>query len=237
MNGLATTVRKALLGCGVAASVLYIATDIIGAMRYPGYHYADQQISELFANGSPVRPFMVALNGVPYNLLLAAFAVGVWVATWRRLAGRVTAGLLGGYTVASTVGGLFFPMATREAMAAGQEAWHNTMHLPVVAAISICLVLAMGIGATLLGGWFRWYSYGTIATLLAFGGLVSTQVTRIEANQPTPWMGIAERVNIYASMLWIAILAVGLWRAQEAVASRQPGRLTPTPQGMQAVPR
>jgi hypothetical protein len=34
------------------------------------------------------------------------------------------------------------------------------------------------------------------------------------ANQPTPWMGIEERVNTYATMLWLAVLAIALLRAQ-----------------------
>jgi len=34
------------------------------------------------------------------------------------------------------------------------------------------------------------------------------------ANEPTPWMGIEERTNIYATMLWAAVLAIGLLRAQ-----------------------
>jgi hypothetical protein len=36
----------------------------------------------------------------------------------------------------------------------------------------------------------------------------------MEANQPTPWMGTEERINIYATMLWVAVLAIGLLRAQ-----------------------
>ena len=53
-------IRKILLGCGFVSSVLYIALDILGTLRYPGYRYMDQEFSELMAAGSPVRPFMVA---------------------------------------------------------------------------------------------------------------------------------------------------------------------------------
>jgi hypothetical protein len=49
-----------------------------------------------------------------------------------------------------------------------------------------------------------------------FGVLASLQAGRMEANQPTPWMGIEERINIYATMLWMAVLAIGLLRAQNA---------------------
>ena len=33
------------------------------------------------------------------------------------------------------------------------------------------------------------------------------QIFEMEANRPTPWMGLEERVNIYATMLWVAALA------------------------------
>ena len=46
---------KLLLGCGIAASVLYVATDVLASERYLGYRYADYSYSELLATGSPVR--------------------------------------------------------------------------------------------------------------------------------------------------------------------------------------
>jgi hypothetical protein len=40
-------------------------------------------------------------------------------------------------------------------------------------------------------------------------------------NEPTPWMGVIERVNIYGTMLWIAALAAGLLRAHAPSAARR----------------
>jgi uncharacterized membrane protein len=77
-------------------------------------------------------------------------------------------------------------------------------------------VLAMVFGSALLGKRFRYYTYATVATLVVFGVLASLQAGRMVANQPTPWMGIEERINIYATMLWVAVVAIGLLRAQEA---------------------
>jgi hypothetical protein len=42
------------------------------------------------------------------------------------------------------------------------------------------------------------------------------QVGLMETNQPTPLMGLKERINIYATMLWVAVLAIGLLRAQKS---------------------
>lgn len=54
-------------------------------------------------------------------------------------------------------------------------------------------------------------------TLLGlFGALASSQVGQMVANEPTPWMGVQERINIYATMLWIAVLAVGILRTDHS---------------------
>jgi hypothetical protein len=37
---------------------------------------------------------------------------------------------------------------------------------------------------------------------------------KLEANLPTPWMGLWERIDIFATMLWIAVLAIALLRTQ-----------------------
>jgi hypothetical protein len=207
--------RKILPGCGTVSSVLYVVTDVLGTLRYPGYSYADQTFSELTAQGAPTRPLMVALNGIPYGVLVAAFAGGVWASAGPKRAARITRAMLLGYAAFGVAGGLVFPMRPREALAAGEGTLRNTMHIPATAVMSLFIVLAMGFGATLLEKRFRYYSYGTIAILLVFGVLASLQAGQMAANEPTPWMGIEERINIYATMLWVAALAIGLLRAQK----------------------
>jgi hypothetical membrane protein len=209
-------VRKVLLGCGIVSSVLYVVTDIIGTLRYPGYSYAHQTFSELTAQGAPTRPFMVALNGITYGVLVTAFAVGVWTSAAPKRAAPITGAMLLGYAVFGMAGGVLFPMRPREALAAGEGTLRNVMHIPATSVMSLFILLAMGFGSTLLGKRFRYYSYATIALLLVFGVLAGLQGGEMEANQPTPWMGVEERINIYATMLWAALLAIGLLRAQKA---------------------
>jgi hydrogenase/urease accessory protein HupE len=153
---------------------------------------------------------MVALNVLPYDLLVAAFAVGVWTSAGQKRTARITTALLVGYAAVGGVTGLLFPMTPRGTKGTRR----NFMHIPGTAVMSLFLVLAMGFGATLLGRRFRYYSYGTILTVLVFGVLTGLQGSRLAANQPTPWMGIEERINIYATMPWLAVLAIALWRAQ-----------------------
>ena len=208
-------IRKILLGCGIVSSVWYVVTDVIGTLRYPGYSYADQWFSELTAQGAPTRPLMIALNEIPYNLLVAALAGGVWESAGRTRAGHITAAGLGGFAAFGFVTGVIFPMKTREALAAGEGTLRNAMHPVGTVVMSLFTLLAMSFGSTLLGKRFQYYSYGTIVTLVVFGVLTSLQAGRITANEPRPWAGIEERINIYATMLWVAVLAIGLLRAQE----------------------
>jgi hypothetical protein len=208
-------VRRILLGCGIVSSVLYIAVDVLGTLRYPGYRYTEQQFSELTAAGSPVRPFMVGLSVIPYTLLVAAFAVGVWMSARPKRAGRITGSMLLGYAAFGMVGGWFTPMNTREALAAGERGLRNAMHVPITAVMSLFMLLAMGFGATLLGKRFRYYSYATIAILVVFGVLTSLQAGKMVADEPTPLMGLTERINIYATMLWVTVLAIGFLGTKE----------------------
>ncbi len=216
-------VGKILAGCGLVSSVWYIASDIIGTLRYPGYSWLDQEFSELTAQGSPVRPLMVVLNEFPYTVLMPALSVGLWNAAGpKRRAARVAATGLAGYAVIGFAAGTLTPMATREAMAASRDTLRNAFHGPLTMVMDLSLIAGMALASQLFGKRFRYYSYGTIAILLAFGILTALQIPQMQANQPTAWMGLEERVNIYATMLWIGVLAVGLLRAEAVSAPRRP---------------
>ena len=104
-------VRRVLLGFGFASSVLYVVTDVLGTLRYEGYSNADQTFSELTAQGAPTRPLMVALNGIPYTLLVAAFAVGIWTTAGPKRAARITGAMLLGYAAFGMAGGGALPDA------------------------------------------------------------------------------------------------------------------------------
>jgi len=69
--------RKVLVGCGVLSSVLYIGADVYAWTQYPGYSPVSQAFSELLAEGAPTRLVMLAVVGIPYNLLVAALGVGL----------------------------------------------------------------------------------------------------------------------------------------------------------------
>ena len=200
----ATVIRDILLACGILSSVLYVGADIAAAMSWHSYSYTSQSISELFAIGSPTK-WIFAL--VPYTSLVVAFGMGVWWSAGRQRALRTTGILLVAYGIASHVGS-YFPMHQRGATGSLTD----TMHIVLTIVLVLLIFLFIAFGATAAGTWFRFYSIGTILTLLVFGALAGMQGPRIAANLPTPYLGITERVNVYSAMLWVLVLAVVLLR-------------------------
>ena len=68
----------------------------------------------------------------------------------------------------------------------------------------------MAIGAAALDRRFRIYTIASLILLLFFGALTSIEAPNISTNGPTPNIGIWERINIGAFMLWVIILSVNL---------------------------
>jgi hypothetical protein len=57
--------------------------------------------------------------------------------------------------------------------------------------------------------------------MIAFGVSTLPSVSRMEANEPTPWMGALERVNIYGIMFWVAALAICLLLRRGQTSSKE----------------
>jgi len=209
--------KKVLFLCGILSSLLYVATDILAAMLYEGYSYTSQTISELSAIGAPTRP-LLTLTGIVYLFLVVAFGLGVWGSAGRKRALRITGILLVGYGLVGFAWP-FAPMHQREVLAAGGGTLSDTMHLILAAVDSLLFLLIIGFGAAAFGKRFRLYSIATIIVLLMFGALMGMDAPRIAANEPTPWVGVTERIMIFGVMLWILMLAVVLLRAENGLGS------------------
>jgi hypothetical protein len=204
--------RKVLLGCGILSSLLYVAANIVGARRWRDYSLASQTVSELSAIGAPSRPSVIPLL-TAHGGLVVPFGVGVWESAGRPRGLRVTGVLLVGLG-ASDLPAPLFPMHRREALARGEGSRTDSMHIVVTGLNSLLILLAVGFGSTAFGKRFRLYSIGTILVLAVTGGLTATQASRVEANLPTPWAGVAERISIGGYLLWQVVLAIALLRMQ-----------------------
>lgn len=204
--------RKALLLCGILASLLYIAMNLFIPMLYPEYHVASETVSELSAIGAPTRPLWFVL-GILYTLLVAAFGLGIVQSSGENRALRFLGILM---IISGIIGLAWSPMHQREVIAAGGETFTDTWHI-IMSAITVFLMMLMiGFGAAGLGKGFRIYSIASMVIFIVFGILTSLEAPGISTNGPTPMIGVWERINIGTYMLWMIVLAVILRRKERA---------------------
>lgn len=201
------TVRKALLAAGVLSSLLYVvATDFIAAGLWDNYSRTGEMVSKLFAVGSPARPVLLVLVGGFYTLLMIAFGSGIWVSAHKNRALRVTGALLIAYG-ASNIVASFFPLDLNSDASV-------PMYIVATNTQLLLLLAAMGFGAAAFRGRLRVYSIVSLAASVV-AGIVSFIAAPY---QPTPVLGIGERISIGAFLLWVVVLAVALWRMPPADA-------------------
>ena len=196
---------RLLLICGILSPAIYIGGDILAAALYPGFSYADQAVSELFAIGAPTSRLVVSLFTLSSALLLA-FAVGAWSSANGRRARRILAVVLACDAIDGLMLWNFFPMHMRGA----ERTMTDTMHL--VFAANPFVLLSLVLGAVAFRNWFRVYTVLTIAVLVALAAYGFSYAPAVSANGPTPWMGLTERIAQYADGGWVAVLAVVLLR-------------------------
>jgi hypothetical protein len=205
-------VRKVLLACGILSSLLYVASIILGAMRWVGYSSTSQTVSELIAIDAPSAPLVVPLFLI-YSILIFAFGLGVWLSAGQKRALRVAACLIIGKEILGIIATLFFPIHLRGIEGTQSDTMHGIF---TFVGVLLCMFPAMGFGAAAFGKKFRLYSIGTMLIFLVFGTLAGFDQPGYVANLPTPWMGIYERINIYGYLLWIVVLAITLISKQSA---------------------
>lgn len=208
-----TRLQDNLLICGILAAFIYVVTDVLGALRYPGYDIVSQGVSELMAVGAPTKRLVDSVFAV-YGVLALAFAIGVLrEASERRL--RIAGILLLAYAIAGSLG-RFFPAYPR-----GAGGFNDSVPHMILTAVLVVLMLgALGFAAFALGKRFRLYSLGTLGAVIALGVVSGVYASRLAGHQPTPGFGIVERVLIYAYLLWAAVLGVALIRRHSAPAER-----------------
>lgn len=200
--------QKLLLACGIFSSLLYVVMNVVTAMLYEGYDFASQTVSELSAVDAPTRPLWVVL-AIFYSLFVIAFGVGVR----RSAAGSRyldAAGVL--FIVDGIIGFFWPPMHQREVIAAGGGTLTDTMHIIFTIVQVFIMILIIAFGAAAIGKWFRLYSSMTLILLLVSGILTGMDSPKLEANLPTPGIGVWERISIGVYMLWVILLAIVLLR-------------------------
>lgn len=174
-------------------------------MQYEGYSAAATTVSELSAIGAPTRILWVLL-AMPYLLLLMAFGWGIKSSGENRQL-RIAGSIIIAYCILN-----FYwpPMHQREVIAAGGRTLTDNLHIVWAIMTLIFNMLLMGFGAAVLGKRFRLYTLVTWLVFIVFGVLTFTESRGIEADQPTPLLGLWERINIGAFLLWVIVFAIAL---------------------------
>jgi hypothetical protein len=204
-----------LLFCGILSSLLYVAMLIFVPMQYEGYNSISQTISELSAIGAPTRSLWVPL-GIVYTLLIAAFGWGIRLSAYDNRRLYISGTLLAIYGIIG-IGWVFAPMHRREVLAAGGGTISDTMHLVMGAVSNLFMIVSMGFAAAAFGKKFRFYTIATILALLTFGILTGMRAPDVNANRPTPFVGIIEMIMLGVFLLWAVVLAsILLYREKEA---------------------
>jgi hypothetical protein len=206
--------RRSLLASGILGSVLYVAMTLFVGLWWEGYSIVSGVPSELSAIGAPTRQLWMSLGGV-YAVLMVGFGWIVCRSAPPNRALRVVGALL----MIHTVFGQFWPpMHQRAVLAAGGGTLTDTLHLVWAAITGVFFMFIVGFGAAALGKRFRVYSIVTMVIVLACGAVTGTYASQVQADLPTPGVGVWERISIATFMAWIVVLATALLRAPHAAA-------------------
>jgi hypothetical membrane protein len=210
--------RQLVLACGALSSLLYVATDVLGGLSYPGYSFVSQAISELGALGAPSKPLVDPLF-LGYDALALIFAVGVFrEGAERGRALRITGALLIAYATLGLLGGAFFNAFLSMRQRGVGNLSTDAPHIVLTGVIVLLLLGAIGAGAFALAKRFRAYSLATLATVIGLTVVTALYAARLAAGEPTRGMGIIERLEVYSLMLWLAVLGIALQRRPSATA-------------------
>jgi glycerol-3-phosphate acyltransferase PlsY len=190
---------KILLACGPLSALVYIGWHELAALQWEGYSRISNAISELHLTGAPSKWMLDPWEGLVHNALLVAFGIGVW----RSAQGSRALRAIGGLQILS---GATFPLW----LLFGEASL--TAHIVLVVVGISTWLGSMGFGAAAFGTRFRIYTLVSLATVVTFNALALAYAPEVAAGQPTPWIGLYERLAFSAYFVWLSLLAVILWR-------------------------
>ena len=206
--------KRGLLSCGIASSVLYAAMLILVPMQWDDYSSASQTVSELSAIDAPTRALWVP-PGMAYTLLMAIFGFGILQSAEENRYLKIVGTVI---IIYGLIGIFWPPMHLREVLAVNGPTLTDTLHIVWTIATVLLMPLAIGFGSMAFGKWFRVYSIVTILILFSFGILTGIDAPRVQANLPTPMAGIWERINIGVFLLWVSAFSLVLLREKNEVS-------------------
>jgi len=187
---------------GIASVVLYITATIIGAYAWPEYNSFSQSVSELIAVNAPSASIVIPLFLI-YSLLVFTFGTVIFLLAKENKALKLVAIFIIAKEIMGLIATLFAPMHLRGTLTTATDTWHIIL---TAIGVLLCMFPAIIMSAKAFGGWFRIFSIVIILIFLLFGTLAGMDGAKIAENQPTPYAGVWERINIFSYFLWVIAL-------------------------------
>ena len=203
--------RRILISCGIFSSLLYMCMNIFVPMLFEGYSSASQTVSELSAIDAPTRSLWVTLAMV-YVFLFGAFGLGIL----KSAAGNRYLKIQGILVLVYVAINFYWPPMH---LRGNKPTLTDTLHIIWAMITLLLMMLIMALGAISSGKLFRVYTIITFVVFIVFGILIGVEAPGIAKNLPTPRIGIWERVNIGAFMLWVIVFAIVLLKRKKDTRS------------------
>ncbi|WP_161867879.1 DUF998 domain-containing protein [Pseudomonas yangonensis] len=203
-------VARILLGLGVLIPFWLFFGVLLTALAYPGYSHLDQAMSQLGAQGAPTQGFSAWLNNLPLGVFFVLFAVGVMRQVRGSRLALFSAVLILVHGLASFATGYFAcDQGCAPAQPSLSQQMHNLAGLLMFLSLTLASLLWGFLSSRLLGSRvFGLFSLG--CTVLA----VATVVLMARAVEAGQWFGLYQRINYGISVIWVAGLALMLWRGR-----------------------
>lgn len=206
-------IRKALYLAGLITPFwLAVGLAITGSL-YPGYSHIDQAMSVLGAVDAPTHSIAPLINNYPLGILLLLFGLAVFSRYPGNLLARASAVLIMVNGIASLATGyLACDAGCMPASPSTTQSLHNLAGLVMAGSLLLASGLWIWVARRQNSKGLIWFSL--VCSLFALGCL--------------PWMaaaidvgrgfGLFQRVNYFASLIWVAGLAWALLQGDRAGA-------------------
>jgi hypothetical protein len=136
---------------------------------------------------------------------MMAFAMGIWLSSPRPRV-RVTAGSLFAIGAIGLTGPTLFEMEVR----GSPPSTADVLHIAVTAALVLCILAAVTVGAKLRGPWFRRYSFATLLVMVVFGSWPRSPAVASPPASRRPGSACSSASTSALFLLWMAVLSVAL---------------------------
>lgn len=198
-----TIAYKFLLTLGILAPIVKIATDVFAIRMWKGYSFVSQSISELSASGAPTRSTVLLLD-LLFDLLIVAFAIGLWQQPDQSHILRIVSALIVANAVISFFVTLFIPMQINSDGISSA----STIHVVLMAIGVFSFMAAMGLAGFAFDDWIRYVSLGILVAYFVLAGirLILPSGTIGDTEQVTS--GIQERTMVLGYLFWLCALSV-----------------------------